>query len=67
MEIPVAKRFEYKIIKLKNKGWFSNRFDYETIIHDNAQQGWRLKAILAPHSNMGLIQQLDLIFEREVE
>lgn len=63
----MAKRYEYKFIRLKHSFWFrSEPENYKEIIRQEAHHGWRLNQILAPSDYHGT-PFYELIFEREME
>ena len=57
-------KYEYKFVSgglnlLKN-------FDYEKVIREHAEQGWRLVQIFNQHSPSLHIIEMHIIFEREI-
>jgi hypothetical protein len=63
-------RYEYEIVR-HGEGWTRAKKaawdDYEEIIQDYAERGWRLVQVFAPAVGMnGFSKYFDLIFERRV-
>lgn len=63
-------RFEYRFVRL-GEGWLGARRkeigDYQQIIHDHSQEGWRLVQIFAPGLGVhGCVSYFELIFERDL-
>jgi hypothetical protein len=57
--------FKYEFVRLKG----SERNEYQTLVNQYAEQGWRLVQVLAPGSG-GLWASanfFELIFEREID
>jgi hypothetical protein len=70
---PVGMRYEYKFVRL-GQYWGSAAFgvrdkerdSYQSIVHEHAQDGWRLVQIFAPGiAAFGAAKYYELIFERE--
>jgi hypothetical protein len=67
----MSAKYEYEIVRhgqglmrAKRSAWD----DYEEIIKDYAERGWRLVQVFAPGIGMnGFARYFDLIFEREVD
>lgn len=64
----MAKKYEYKFIKIGLRFWSDKpKQDYQQIIKDQAQDGWRLCEILAPTGSWShRTEFIELIFEREL-
>ncbi len=65
----MAQRYEYKFVRL-GEGWLGVRKEakeeYQQVIHDHAQEGWRLVQIFAPGiGGYGAAKYYEIIFERE--
>ena len=62
-------KFEYKFIRL-GEGFLSvrrsGRDNYQQVVHEHAEQGWRLVQVFAPGiGGYGAAKYYELIFERE--
>ena len=61
--------YEYKFVRVELKsGWSVDtpKEDYQKVVHDHANEGWRLFQIFAPPmSGTGWASFLELIFERQ--
>jgi hypothetical protein len=61
-------RYEYKFVRVELKSGVRTdtpKEDYQKIVHDHAQEGWRLFQIFAPPtSGTGWASYIELIFER---
>jgi hypothetical protein len=61
-------KYEYKFVRVELKsGWRTDtpEEDYQNIVHDHAEEGWRLFQIFAPAtSGTGWASYFELIFER---
>jgi uncharacterized protein DUF4177 len=61
-------KYEYKFVRVDLKaGWSTDtpKEDYQNIVHDHADEGWRLHQIFAPAtSGTGWASYFELIFER---
>ena len=63
-------KYEYKFVRL-GKGWFcvkrSAIDQYQQVVTEHAQQGWRLVQVFAPSvGSYGLAKYFELIFERQL-
>ena len=63
-------KYEYKFVRL-GKGWLgvkrSTIQQYQQIVTEHAQQGWRLVQIFAPSiAAYGIAKYFELIFERQL-
>lgn len=58
--------YEYKIVKVKLSGVIHEpNLDYHKIIHDHAEDGWKLHSIFSPNLiRGGIAHYFELIFER---
>jgi hypothetical protein len=66
----MGSRYEYKFVRL-GEGWWSIRkaakADYQSVIHEQAADGWRLVQVFAPGVGIyGSATFYELIFERPV-
>ena len=66
----MSQRYEYKFVRL-GEGLLSvrraGRDQYQSMIHENAQQGWRLVQVFAPGiGGYGAAIYYEIIFEREL-
>jgi hypothetical protein len=61
-------RFEYKTVVLDFKGGFlKNRLpDIQGSLNAHGDDGWQLKQIILPSSQMGSSDSIVVIFERQV-
>jgi hypothetical protein len=61
-------KYEYKFVRVElRSGWRTDtpEEDYQNIVHDHAEEGWRLHQIFAPAtSGTGWASYFELIFER---
>lgn len=58
--------YEYKFVRIEiEHGRERPKKDYQAIIYEHAQQGWRLVQIFAPTYANGAPQYFEIIFERE--
>jgi hypothetical protein len=68
--VAVMQRYEYKFIQMPLKGgWWSGEVkpDFERVIVEQAELGWRLVTIFAPAvSGYGRATQVHMIFEKPV-
>ena len=65
----MAKKYEYKFVRL-GEGIMgvrkSARENYQQVIHEHAEDGWRLVQIFAPGTGgYGAAKYYEIIFERE--
>ena len=68
--LEMDQKYEYKFVRL-GKGWLgvrrSARQDYQQVVTEYAQQGWRLVQVFAPSiAAYGVAKYFELIFEREL-
>ena len=71
--IPMETIYEYKFVRLgeyRGSAWFGvsdkARNAYEAVVHEHAQNGWRLVQIFAPGvAAFGAAKYYELVFERE--
>jgi hypothetical protein len=68
--LDMDRKFEYKFVRL-GKGWFGVKRSairqYQQIVTEHAQQGWRLVQIFAPGIGVyGAATYFELIFERQL-
>ncbi len=66
----MKRRYEYKFVRL-GEGWLSVRRagseHYQEMVHQYAQEGWRLVQIFAPGTGAyGAAKYYELVLEREV-
>ena len=64
-------RFEYKFVRL-GEGWLGASAkdvkNYQQIVEQNAQEGWRLIQVFAPGlGSMGTSKYFEVILERPVD
>ncbi len=64
-------KYEYEFVRL-GEGWLgvrkAGKQRYQQVVHEHAQEGWRLVQIFAPGIGAyGAARYYELIFEREVE
>ncbi len=58
--------YEYEFVKIELSVWTGPKEDYQQIVRDYAEKGWRLVQIFAPgNKGNGGASFYDLIFERE--
>jgi hypothetical protein len=58
--------FEYKFVRIDVSFWQKPQGDYQKIIEEHTQEGWRFVQVFAPGlSSAGNVKYFDLIFERE--
>lgn len=67
----MSAKYEYKFVRL-GEGWLGVRKaakqGYQQVVHEHAQEGWRLVQIFAPGTGAyGAARYYELIFERGVE
>jgi len=66
----MAKKYEYEFVMIETSLFGRVNHDYQEIIQDYAQKGWRFVQIFYPISiglfNRVSVQHYDLIFEREL-
>ena len=64
----MTQRFEYRFVRIRlRSGWWSGeiRSDYQVIVDQHAEEGWRLVQVFAPAvAGYGAARYADLIFER---
>ena len=62
-------KYEYKFVRVDLKSGVRTdtpKEDYQKVVHDHANEGWRLFQIFAPPmSGTGWASFLELIFERQ--
>ncbi|OGO04472.1 MAG: hypothetical protein A2Y73_05315 [Chloroflexi bacterium RBG_13_56_8] len=67
----MQQKYEYKFVRLGEGTFWVKRAgseQYQTVVHEHAQQGWRLVQIFAPGTGVyGSAKYYELIFEREHE
>ena len=68
--VDMDRKYEYKFVRL-GQGWLgfkrSARYQYQQIVTEHAQQGWRLVQIFAPGiAAYGIAKYFELIFERQL-
>jgi len=68
--VNMDRKYEYKFVRL-GQGWLgvkrSARYQYQQIVAEHAQQGWRLVQIFAPGiAAYGIAKYFELIFERQL-
>lgn len=61
----IAKKYEYEVVELRYGFLIRQKPKYKKIIHEYAQQGWRLAHIFSD-SFAGYTYTMELIFEREI-
>lgn len=67
----MKQRYEYKFIRLGEKWWGGTasaeaQEDYQQVIHQHAQEGWRLVQVFTPAlTSAGTAKYFEIIFERE--
>jgi hypothetical protein len=66
----MKQRFEYKFVRI-GEGWFSAKSkairEYQQVIQDHAQDGWRLVQVFAPSMGAyGAAKYFEIILEREM-
>ena len=64
------RKYEYKFVRL-GKGWLAVKrsavHQYQQVVTEHAQQGWRLVQIFAPSIGVyGVSTYFELIFERQL-
>jgi hypothetical protein len=57
-----ARRYEYEFVRLGNE----EKDDYQRIVRERSEQGWRLVQVLAPGAGglWGRADYVEVIFER---
>ena len=61
--------YKYEFVRIEVKGFFKTnpKKDYQEIINNYANKGWRFKQIFAPAtSSYGSSSYFELIFEKEI-
>jgi hypothetical protein len=66
----MRQKFEYKFVRI-GEGWLAAKGramrEYQQIIRDHAQEGWRLVQVFAPGMGAyGAAKYFEIILEREV-
>jgi hypothetical protein len=67
---PMRQRYEYKFVRI-GEGWFGAKSnavrEYQQIVHEHAQDGWRLVQVFAPGmGGYGAAKYFEIILERTV-
>lgn len=58
--------YAYKFVRIDVSFWQKPQEDYQKVIEEHAQKGWRFVQVFAPGlSSAGNVKYFDLIFESE--
>jgi hypothetical protein len=58
--------YEYKFVRIYVSFWQKPQGDYQEIIREYTEEGWRFVQVFAPGlSAAGNVRYFDIIFERE--